>query len=168
MKLKFTATIEITGVNPYVLVSLEQAQQLKAGWRRPMPVRVQVNGEPEPAWHINMMPMGDGNYFLYLAGVVRKASGTSVGDEVEVEVEFDEAYRGGPDDLPDWFERALERDQAALAGYMALSPSRQKEVVRYLVNLKSDEAKVRNLDRALKMLGGEAGHYMGRDWKDGR
>lgn len=168
MKLVFRSKIEIIGVNPYVLVTAEQAAQLKAGWRKPMPVLVQVNGVPEPPWRINMMPVGDGNFYLYLAGVVRKASGTGIGDEVEVAVEFDDEYQGGPDELPAWFSAALEANTAASANWAALSPSRQKEVVRYLLNLKSDEARERNLHRAMKMLGGEAGHFMGRDWIDGK
>jgi hypothetical protein len=168
MKLKIEARIEITGVNPYVTVSVERAEQLKAGWRGPMPVVVQVNGEPNPPWHINMMPRGDGSYFLYLAGVVRKASGTKVGDRVQVEVEFDANYRGGPDELPVWFVDALQLDSVALANWAALSPSRQKEVVRYLLNLRSDEARERNLNQVMDMLTGNDGHWLGRDWKDGK
>jgi hypothetical protein len=168
VKLIFNATIGIIGVNPYVAVSANQAEQLKPGARGPIPVLVKVNGEPDPAWRINMMPMSGGGYFLYLSGVVRQASGTKVGDQVEVSVEFDKEYRGGPEALPEWFESALESHREAMAGYSALSPSRQKEIVRYLVNLKSDEAKKRNLAKALKMLGGEPGHYMGRDWEDGK
>ena len=80
MKLTFEAKIEIIGVNPYVLVVGMQAGQLRPAWRGPMPVLVTVNGEPEPPWRVNMMPRGDGSYYLYLAGVVRKASGTAVGD----------------------------------------------------------------------------------------
>jgi bacteriocin resistance YdeI/OmpD-like protein/uncharacterized protein DUF1905 len=168
MKLTFKSQIEIIGVNPYVLVSAEQATKLKSGWRKPMPVLVQVNGEPKPPWRINMMPRGDGSFYLYLAEVVRKAAGTKVGDMVEVEVEFDEGYRGGPDELPEWFEGALEADVTAQANWAMLSASRQKEVVRYLANLKSDEARERNLVKVMETLGGAAGRFMGRDWRDGR
>ena len=34
--------------------------------------------------------------YLYLDGVVRKASGTDLGDMVDVSVVFDEAYTAGP------------------------------------------------------------------------
>jgi len=168
MRLLFRAKIEIIGVNPYVLVGAQQVERLRAGWRRPMPVKVQINGAPKPPWRINMMPMGDGNFYLYLAGVVRRASGTAVGDEVEVAVAFDSDYRGGPDELPEWFANALEADAAASANCAALSPSRQKEVVRYLLNLKLDSARERNLARAMHMLGGGAGRFMGRDWQGGQ
>ena len=166
--MNFRAVIEITGVNPYVLVTHEMAEQLRPGWRGPMPVLVQVNGQPSPPWAINMMPRGDGSYYLYLAGVVRKASKAKVGDTVDVSVKFNKAYRSGPDDLPDWFEIALQTDHVAMMSYQSLSPSRQKEVVRYLLSLKSNDARSRNLWRLLEVLGGQSGHYMGRDWKDGK
>ncbi len=92
----FRAPIEINGINPYVRVRAGQAARLKAGWRKPMPVKIRVNGEPTVGWRINMMPAGDGSFFLYLHERVRKASGTKVGDVVSVTIEFDEAYRGGP------------------------------------------------------------------------
>jgi hypothetical protein len=42
---------------------------------------------------INMMPVGDGRFYLYPHGDVRKASGTAVGDRVRVEIAFDASYR---------------------------------------------------------------------------
>jgi hypothetical protein len=56
---------------------------------------VRINGKPEKAWRINMMPVGDGSFYLYLHGDIRKASGTAVGDRVRVEMEFDPAYKNG-------------------------------------------------------------------------
>ena len=76
-KLRFRAPIEIRGINPYVLVSAERAAKLKPDWRKPMPVRIQVNGKPDIPWRINMMPAGDGSFFLYLHGQVRKDFGTA-------------------------------------------------------------------------------------------
>jgi hypothetical protein len=94
--MKFTAKILLKGINPYVLVSAARAARIKKNWKKPMPILVQVNGKPEPAWRINMMPAGDGSFYLYLAGVVRKASGTQVGDRVEISIAFDGGYKNGP------------------------------------------------------------------------
>jgi hypothetical protein len=71
----FKAEIKIKGINPYVLVSAARAARIKAGWKKPMPVLVQMNGQPEPAWRINMMPVGDGAFYLYLGAHVHQASG---------------------------------------------------------------------------------------------
>lgn len=112
--LRFRAVIAIRGINPYVLVRREQAARLKPDWRKPMPVRIRVNGQPDVPWRINMMPAGGGDSFLYLHGQVRKASGANVGDTVSVMVEFDDAYRGGPTEpMPTWFGDALRRNAIA-------------------------------------------------------
>ena len=166
--LSFNALIKIHGVNPYVLVSAKRASELKQGWRRPMPVLVQINGKPEKPWQINMMPIGDGSFRLYLHEKVRKASNTGAGDRVKVEVCFDSAYRGGPRAMPPWFRAALRNNPTAKKNWEALTPSRQKEVVRYLSVLKSAEARERNLARALKALSGEPARYMARSWSGGK
>src|ERR1700755_279 len=120
-KLRFRAPIEIRGINPYVLVSAERAARLKPDWRKPMPVRIQVNGKPDVPWRINMMPAGDGSFFLYLHAQVRKESRTAVGDVVSVTIEFDGLYKGGPSDpMPSWFGKELHRNRKAQRGWDSL------------------------------------------------
>jgi hypothetical protein len=168
-KLSFRAPIGIRGINPYVLVSAGRAARLKPDWRKPMPVRIQVNGKPDVPWRINMMPAGDGSFFLYLHAQVRNASGTTVGDIVSVTIEFDGLYEGGPTDpMPSWFGKELRRNPKARQGLERLPPSRQKEIVRYLVRLKSAQAQQRNLQRALHVLAGGKARFMGRAWEGGR
>ena len=89
----FAAAIKMRGVNPFILVSARRASAIKPGWRKPLPVLVRINGEPAEAWRINMMPAGDGSFYLYLHGDIRKASGTAVGDRVRVEIDFDASYK---------------------------------------------------------------------------
>ena len=161
--LRFRARIAITGINPYVRISAAQAGRLKSGWRKPMPVRVQINGKPEPAWRINLMPAGDGGFLLYLHAKVREASGTAVGDVVRVSLVFDATYKPLPP-MPSWFRAALRRDAAARAGWRKLAPSRQKEILRYLAGLKSAQARERNLAKALYVLAGNKARYMARNW----
>jgi hypothetical protein len=167
--LKFNSEILIKGINPYVLVSKEQASNLKTNWHRPMPVRVKVNNKPDSAWHINMMPTGSGDFYLYLHSDVRQASQTKLGDIVTVELSFDEAYRNGPihDMLPP-FQTSLESNPNALENWNNLSPSRQKEVLRYFASLKSEEAIERNIKKVLFVLSGNSGRFMARDWIDGK
>jgi hypothetical protein len=127
MKVNFRARIEIRGIKPYVPVSAAHAAKLTPDdWRGPMPVLVHINGEPEPPHRINLMPAGDGGFFLYLDATVRKASGTKVGDAVRVGLAFNADYRGGPDEpMPRWFSQALGRNPAAKQGWSRLPPSRQ-------------------------------------------
>ena len=166
---RFRARILIRSANPYVHISRDRATALKRGWRKPMPVVVQINREPRPPWRINLMPMGNGAFYLYLHGDVRKASATKVGDVVDVSVRCDPAYRGGPmHDMPPWFHRPLYANARAKHAWLALTPSRQKEILRYLSWLKSDAARDRNVAKAIRVLSGARERYMARSWAAGR
>ena len=148
--------------------SKARAQAIKPGWRKPLPVLVQINGQPKKPWRINMMPVGDGSFYLYLHGLVRKASSTKVGDLVTVDVSFDAAYRSGPmHPMPSWLRDALNKNPAAKENWKKLIPSRKKEILRYLASLKSPEARARNLDRVIQVLTGKPARFMARSWKDG-
>jgi hypothetical protein len=168
MSVCFDAVVEIQGVNPFVGVSSSQASSLKLGWRKPLPVLVRFHGQSATAWRTNMMPDGHGNFYLYLHGGMRKASGAKVGDRVHLEIEFDAAYRNGPQHpMPKWFKQELDSNRQAKKNWTALTPSRKKEMLRYFSRLVSADARVRNLDRALQVLSGQSGRFMGREWKNG-
>jgi len=168
MSICVDAVIEIRGVNPFVAVSSSQADALKPGWRKPLPVVVRINGDSAIAWRTNMMPDGNGNFYLYLHGNMRKASGTKVGDRARVEIEFDAAYRNGPQHpMPKWFRQALNGNAQAKKNWTALIPSRKKEILRYLSRLVSADARSHNQALALHVLSGQDGRFMGRAWKNG-
>jgi hypothetical protein len=167
--LRFTSIIKIRDVfNPYILVTPAQAKSIKPAWRKPLPVLVRINAKPAVPWRINMMPAGGGSFYLYLHGDVRKASGAKVGDRVRVEVGFDARYRNGPQHpVPSWFRAALRKNPRALKNWEALVPSRKKEMLRYFARLKSPEPRQGNLERALHVLSGRKGRFMGRAWNQG-
>lgn len=165
----FKAIIEIYNGNPYVLISKKRAEAIAPDWKKPVPVLVQINGKPDEPWKINMMPIGDGSFYLYLHGSVRKASNTKVGDKVVVDVQFDADYKNGPlHPMPDWFQKALSKDTKAQKGWDALIPSRQKEILRYFSWLKSDAAKKRNTEKVIRVLSGHKERFMARTWEDGK
>jgi hypothetical protein len=166
--LDFNAVIAIRGVNPFVLVSASRANSIRPGWRKPLPVLVRINGKPAKAWRINMMPAGNGSFYLYLHGDVRNASGSQVGDRVRVEIGFDASYRNGPQhSMPRWFQKALAANPQAKRNWMALIPSRKKEILRYFSRIRSKDARARNLAKAVHVLSGETGRFMARAWKNG-
>jgi len=167
--LRFSAAIKLRGINPYVDVSTSRARHLKKSWRKPMPVLVRVNGKPARApWRINMMPTGNGSFYLYLHSSVRDAAGVRVGDRVTVDLDFDCDYENGPrHPMPRWFSAALARIPRAKLSWNRLTPSRRKEILRYFAGLKSDEARQRNLGRAVAALSGEPCRFMGRAWTNG-
>ena len=75
--IRFNALIQRRGINPFVAVSSARAEALAPCWRRPLPVLVRINDKPQVPWRINLMPAGDGDFYLYLHEIVRMASGTS-------------------------------------------------------------------------------------------
>ena len=166
--IRFNALIQKRGINPFVAVSSARAEALAPCWRRPLPVLVRINDKPQVPWRINLMPAGDGDFYLYLHETVRKASGTSVGNRVSVELSFYAYYRSGPQHrMPQWFKQALYENPRALKNWTALIPSRKKEILRYFSQLKSSDARARNLSKALLVLSGEAERFMARDWRNG-
>lgn len=82
---------------------------------------------------------------------------------------FDPKYRSGPmHPMPVWFRRPLAADSKARRGWDALTPSRQKEILRYLSWLRSPEARERNVAKAIRVLSGAKQRYMARSWSEGR
>ena len=159
----FRAVIEIRGINPFIRVSASQAEAIKPGWRKPLPVLLRISGRPDKASRTNLMPTGDGSFYLYLNEIVRSAADASVGDRVSIEMEFDDDYRTGPQHpIPDWLKDGLERNPEAQKNWEALPPSRKKEILRYFAQLKSVEARNRNLCKILSVLSGEPGRFMAR------
>lgn len=129
-----------------------------------MPVCFQLKPHKE-VWRINLMPMGNGDFYMYLHGDVRRGTGTKVGDIVEYEVWFDEGYKNGPQhDLPPEFVAALAANPSARAHYDALTPSRQKEIARYFASLKSSTAVERNVERAITALTTPGTRWLAREW----
>jgi hypothetical protein len=57
--------------------------------------------------------------------------------------------------------------QQALKNWTALIPSRKKEILRHFSQLKSLDARTRNLSKALHVLSGEAERFMARNWRNG-
>ena len=164
----FPATVKIRGINPFVEVSASRAAAIKPGWRKPLPVFVRLNGKPPDAHRINLMPAGGGAFYLYLNNIIRTQASVSVGDRVWVSLEFDSSYRDGPQHpMPRWFQTPLKQNPQAFQNWNKLIPSRRKEVLRYFAQLKSPEARERNLARAIRALSGDTTRFMARTWTDG-
>jgi hypothetical protein len=167
--LRISATIAVRGVNPYVLVSAGRARRLKPRWRRPLPVILRIAGLPRHRWCTNLMPAGDGSFYLYLHEHMRRIATARIGDRIRIELQFNAAYKGGPaHPMPKWFRDALRETPIALQNWRRLIPSRKKEILRYFASLKSAAAQARNLYRVMRVLSGQRERFMARNWERGR
>lgn len=156
---RFTAKIYIIGVNPYIVPPAVVMKQLfkQAGREKgPIPVCGTLNGNQ----FIQTLVKYSGKWRLYLNMPMRKAAGIDVGDIAEVTIEYDAVIRTVP--MHPKLALAFKKNKKAKTTFDKLAPSQQKEIVRYINFLKSEESIERNIIRAIKFLNGK-GSFVGRE-----
>lgn len=156
---RFSAEIDIVGVNPFVHPPAWLLEQLFAESGRskgPIPISLTVGGATFPQTLVKFA----GSWRLYLNGPMLRAAGKVVGDQIVLVVGYDPVERVHP--LRPELRSALEANPAAKAVFDGLPASRRKEIVRYLAALKGKEAVARNVERAILFLEGKC-RFIGRD-----
>lgn len=154
----FSSTIEIIGINPYVFLPEKVLEALfkSAGRDKgPIPVKVKVDGHAFTQTLVKYR----GHWRLYINGPMLKASGKDVGDSIKVHIE----YNAAPPKvlMPAQLEEALDKNKKAKKAFEALPPSTQKEIMRYIGFLKSEESIKKNVEKAIAHLLGK-GRFVGR------
>lgn len=144
--MKFQTVIELQGNNTGILVPDAVVESLDRGKRVPVVVTVGAI-----TYRSTITPMG-GKYLIALSAANRAAAGVAGGDEVEVELEVDDAPRVFP--LPPELEALLAEDPAALAAYSALSFSRQRALAEPIAQAKTDATRDKRIAAALEALRG--------------
>ncbi len=89
-----------------------------------------------------------------------KDSPRRIGELIEIEILYDKSDRSIEPHHK--FISALESNARARQVFEQLSPSRRKEIVRYITNLKLEESVERNVKKAIDFLLGK-GRFVGRD-----
>jgi hypothetical protein len=143
--MRFRTTVELGGKTATGLpVPPEVVEALGAG-KKPA-VRVTVDGH---TYRSSIASRG-GVYLIPLSAENRTAAGVAAGDEVDVDVEVDDAPRevSVPDDL----RTALAGDDAARATFEALPYSHKQRHVLAIEGAKTPETRARRIDKALEML----------------
>ncbi|HUS03857.1 MAG TPA: YdeI/OmpD-associated family protein [Chitinophagaceae bacterium] len=155
----FSAKIFKIGVNPYVLLPGTVLNSIfkKAGKNKgAIPVRGTLNGHV----FIQTLVKYSGKWRLYLNTPMRKAAGIDVGDTANVKIEYDPEPRIVP--MHPTLQQALEQNKKAKDAFEKLTPSRQKEILRYIGFLKNEESVIVNVERVIQNLLGK-GRFAGRD-----
>lgn len=148
----FSAKISKIGINPYVGVPenilnsiFDQAGKAKG----PIPIRGTINGKS----FTQTLVKYQGAWMLYINGIMREAAGIDVGDTANIQLKFDPVPRTEP--IHPKLVHALAKNKTAKAAFESLRPSRQKEILRYLNSMKTEESLARNIERVIKQLLGE-------------
>lgn len=89
-----------------------------------------------------------------------KNSPKRIGERVEITIEYDAADR--KIDPHPKLVKALDEEPEAKKIFDHLPASRQKEIVRYISFLKTEESVDKNVRRAIDFLSGK-GRFIGRD-----
>lgn len=155
---RFHAKLEIIVGNPFVYLPpailqaiFEEAQKDKGH----IPVRGTINAL---AYQQTLVKYS-GAWRLYINMKMLKDSPRRIGEEISVEIEFDPSDRS-IQPHPKLIE-ALNKNEEAKAVFDSLSPSRQREIIRYIAQLKSAGSVDRNVKRAINFLLGKE-RFVGR------
>ena len=143
--MRFRTTVELGGKTATGMpVPPEVVEALGAG-KKP-PVQVRSGGH---TYRSSIASRG-GVFLIPLSAENRTAAGVAAGDEVDVEVELDDAPREVP--VPDDLRTALDGDDAARATFEALPYSHKQRHVLAIEGAKAPETRARRIDKALEML----------------
>ncbi len=157
--LSFSAKLEIIGINPFVFLPEEVLLKIfnRAGKEKgAIPVKGSVNGK---AYKQNLVKYSSA-WRLYINMGMLKDSPQRIGETIHITIDYDSEERKIP--LHPGLEKAFQKNKAAKAKFDTLSPSRQKEIIRYIANLKSEESVKRNIRRAIDHLAGKTS-FAGRE-----
>jgi len=146
MSFSFKAVIYKVGINPCVDVPVKITSRLKA-LRGYIPVTGKINGH---YFQQNLVPVKDGPYRLYVNIPMLKGGNAKVGEKAQFEVEADNSTPKKVV-MPSFMKTTLEKSNL-IQDFKKLITSRQKEIIKYMSSLKSDEARSRNMDKIEKML----------------
>lgn len=135
-----TARKTATGIE----VPAEVVEALGAG-KRP-PVRVTVNGA---SYRSTIAVMG-GRYMVGMSAENRALTGAAGGDEVDVDIELDTEKREV--EVPPELAAALAREPRAQRFFESLSYSKQRWFTLSVSGAKTEETRLRRVDKAVAML----------------
>ena len=145
----FSAKIQIIGINPYVLIPAALLKYIfeKAGRATgAIPVKLKLRDKK----FIQNLVKYSGKWRLYLNGPMRKAAGKNVDDMIDVQIDFDATPRTTP--VHPKLKKAFRENKEAKKAFDKLTPSRQKEILKYINFLKSEESVDKNIQRAITQL----------------
>lgn len=155
----FSAKIQIIGINPYVSLPSPVLKYLfqKAGKDKgAIPVQLKIAGKD----FIQNLVKYSGKWRLYLNGPMRNVAGKDVGDTIDIQIDFDAKPRTTP--VHPKLKKAFKENPDVKKAFEKLSSYRQKEILRYINSLKSEESVDKNVRRAIAHLTGSK-PFIGRE-----
>ena len=142
--MKFKTKVVQTGNNTGIEVSEKILDELGAG-KRPL-VIVTLNGY---SYHSAVGKMGD-KFMISLSAEHRKKANINGGDTVEVSIDLDTAPRTV--EIPADLQKTFDRNKIAKSNFKKLAPSKKKAIVLSINDAKTEETKIKRIDKAIEQL----------------
>lgn len=156
---QFKATLDIIGINPFVYVPLHILEEIfiAAGKSKGY---IPVCGHINERDYKQTLVRYAGDWRLYINTNMLKNSPKRIGEIIAITIQYDTDDRNIK--AHPKFTEALAAHIEAEKIFSSLSPSLQKEIIKYISNLKSEESINRNVAKAIDFLLGR-GRFVGRD-----
>lgn len=155
----FKAKLDLIGINPFVYLPLRILNALlqhAKTYKGKIPVKGVINSVP----YRQTLVKYRGEWRLYVNTKMLKNSPKRIGETLSITITLDPEDRTispHPKLL-----KALGKNAEAKNAYARLRPYLQKEIIRYLSQLKTEESVDRNVARAINFLLGK-GSFVGRN-----
>lgn len=147
MSFSFTATIHKTGINPCVPVPKRITDKMVPA-KGYIPIKGKINGHP---FVQTLVPVKGKEYRLYVNGPMLKGGKATNGDTAKFVIEQNlRPETRDPKMLPAFKKRLTEEKLATV--FAKLTPYRQKEILKYLSFLKTEESVQRNIAKVIAQL----------------
>lgn len=143
--MRFRTTVDLGGKTATGLSVPDEVVAALGSGRRPA-VRITVGGH---TYRTTVASMG-GRFLVPLSAENRAAAGVAAGEQVDVDIEVDDAAReiAVPDDLA----AALVDDEQAGAFYATLAFTHRKEWVRWVEEAKKPETRASRIAKTVESL----------------
>jgi hypothetical protein len=153
------AELKLIGINAYISVPnyiLNELFILNNKNNGPIPIKGKIYTKE----YKQSLVKYKGEWRLYVNNKMLKNSNKFIGQNIEISIEYDSSDRSLV--IHPKLVQALNKNQIANERYNNLAPSLQKEMNKYIYNLKTDVSIDRSINKSIDFLLGK-GRFLGRN-----
>jgi len=142
--MKFKTKIVQSGNNTGINVPEKIIESLGSGKKPPVVITL------KKYTYRSSVAVMNGLYMISLSAEHRKNANVSGGEEVEINIELDTEPRTV--ELPLDFQESLDKNKEAKNAFTKLPPSRKKAIVLSITGAKTEETKIKRIEKAIISL----------------
>ncbi|MPT31911.1 MAG: DUF1905 domain-containing protein [Chryseobacterium sp.] len=153
---KFSAKLDIIGINPFVFVPeniLAKIFEVSRKSKSPISVKGKVND----VRFTQTLVKYSGEWRLYINLKMLENSPKRIGETLEIELEFDSSER--TELIHPELKKAIYNNPITSKNFENLNPYHKKELIRYINNLKTEKSVVNNIAKIIRHLNGEIAFF---------